>query len=187
MEEAAASGDREAMWLYPWAAYTLHNVPDMLRLYDDTSSCEKQEGAARRLLALPKFLAQKGAPPRLSVLGERLGSQKGAHEELGLAVDLRDLDLAPNRELDEHLQTLYQFCLETRQVWSWPHKELGEDGWSDCEFQGRNNGVIGRTAKLLPVGLVHWHEFDPSAFKAEVERAYAELKPRPQRDPQLPQ
>src|SRR5262249_44528772 len=94
--------------------------------------------------------------------------------------DLHDLDIAPERELIELLQgskvrrySLYAFCLATRQ--SWRREALDDAGWRECENRGRNNGIIGGVAKNLPVGLVHWHEFDPLSFQAEVDRVHAQM------------
>jgi hypothetical protein len=160
METAAASGDREAMWLYQWAADALHNVPGMLLRHEDPPGWNSQENTARRLLDFPVLVARLGVPSRLVRLAEGLVTREGTCEDLGLAADLRDLHFAPEAALAEHLRVLYGLCLETRQRQPWA--TLDEQGWLDCEYHGRNNGLIGSVAKGLPPGLVRWHEFDPS-------------------------
>jgi hypothetical protein len=175
MEEAAAASDREAMWLYQWAADTLHNVPGMLQRYDEPSGWQSPEDIARWVLNFPDLVEHLGATPRIIRWSERLLSQTDVHETLGLAADLQGLDLAPEAELAEPLRSLYHFCLDTRQ--RWPRADLDEEDWRVCEFQGQNNGVLARTAKHLPRGLVHWHEFDLPAFKTQLEQAITELVP----------
>lgn len=182
MEEAAATSDREAMWLYQWAADTLHNVPDLLQNYDEPSGWQSPEDITRWVLALPDLVEQRGAPPRIVRLAEQIISPTGVHEVLRLAPDLHDLDLAPEVELTKYLRSFYRFCVDSRQRWR--SVDLDEASWRICEFAGRNQGIIGRVAKSLPLGLVHWHEFVPLAFRAQMEKAIAELEPWPSLDTQ---
>ena len=173
MEQAAHSGDPEAMWLTQWAAYALHNVPDMLRNYSETAAAHR----AQQVRAFPELMGRLGGPARVVKLAEALVSPQNVCEELHLAPDLSDLVLAPEQELDRHLQLLYRFCLDTRQCS--PREALAEEGWHACEFLGRNNGILAGAVKNLPVALVHWSEFDPKTFSANVKAAYEHQSPWP--------
>jgi hypothetical protein len=54
---------------------------------------------------------------------------------------------------------------------------LAEKGWHECEFKRNNNGILARVAKDLPIGLVHWREFAPASFDADLMAAYAKQVP----------
>jgi hypothetical protein len=167
MENAAAEGDREAMWVCQWAADALHNVPAMLRRYERTSEWHDPARFERQIKRFPRFLVRLGGPGRVRALAAKLVSRRGIEEELGLKPDGSDLDLAPDDELDCGLQRLYDYCLDTRHRCPW--QALSEpDGWRDSEFQGRNNGLLGAVAKRLPRGLVRWSTFDLQQFEAEL-------------------
>lgn len=175
MEEAADAHDREAMWLYQWAADTLHNVPGMLQRYDEPSSWQSPADLAGWVLNFPDLVEHLGASPRIIRLSEQLISPADVHQVLGLEVDLHDLELAPEGELSEYLRGLYRFCLDTRQ--RWPRAEMEDEDWRVCEFQGRNNRLLACAMKDLPQGLAHWSEFDSSAFKIRLEQAITQLVP----------
>jgi hypothetical protein len=176
MDAAATDEDREAMWVCQWAADALHNVPSLLRRYEDRSqhyAWYTPADAERQLLAFPEFISEIGGPEPGVALARELVSQQGAAAELGLAPDLRDLDLAPELELHGLLDLLFRLSIGMRQ--RTPRAILAEGCWAYCEFQGRNNAILARLAKELPVGLVHWRQFDAAAFRERIELANTEL------------
>ena len=175
MEQAAADDDDEGMWLTQWAADALHNVPRMLRDYDE-KACYSPGRTRLWVSGLSRQMQHLRAPESVCRAAARLVDASGSAESLGLDRDLEDLDLAAGDALEQGLEGLFHACLITRQCM--PREALLVKGWGVTRSYGRQNRILGAVAKELPWGLVHWKAFDLPAFEEQMHAAYVSVGAR---------
>jgi hypothetical protein len=169
-------GDVQGMLMGGHLADALHNVPPMLWSYAD-SSTHTPASTAAWLRRFPGELARMGAPPELVDKCRQILFDADDAGDLGLAKDLRDLDVAPPAKLKTYLDEFEGWCLGMR---AYPSHFDAPCFGGPCTAQARDAaallGLAAGAMKDLPAGLVRWRHFDEAAFRAGME-GYLERLP----------
>lgn len=177
-----------------YLANALHNLPGILRNYDEDrwNNPGDIERWAKR--GMPKMIAGYGAPEAVISLCSRVVSPEGTAAELGLSDDLSDLNLAPSDAFDYYLTQFYYTFLTVRML-----RNHGNKGDTSLPSQGRRyspwhdlrqNWTDRADEKamlcaciaqaLLPViaGLVRWNTFEEDLWLQEARLAKASVPER---------
>ena len=168
MQKYVQVQDEEGILLMAWIADTLHNIPSLLWRYGKPPNNTPTQLAAW-IEAFPQIVRNCSAPDHLIAACSRIFSPEGATMELELANDLRDLDVAPLDQMAIHLDLFYRACLAIR--WRQPKRLPWRTRDQDWELRRlETTELMGHMADVLapvPVGLVHWNQFDQEHFKQQ--------------------
>ncbi len=161
--------DRDGILLSAWIADTVHNVPGMLWHYDPGTFWNSPAQLAKWTETFPQVVKEQNAPERIAADCDYIFSPVGAAQELGLADDLADIDLAPPEKLVLYLELIYRAYVGVRYRPGpdpWLNKE---DGWRSRQAAVKER--LGRLAGVLidvPPALVHWSALNEDAFAERI-------------------
>ncbi len=171
--DVGAREDRDGLLLVGETADTVHNVPSLVRSFDNAKAFHNADRVDRWTRSFPDRIRQDHAPREIVAECARMMSPIDGWKDLALTHDLSDYVLAPIPRLHYYLSLIREVCLVMRGLRN--YRSNLPDQWRDesepwtsraSEF-GELVGVLGEALEPVPRGLVRWPSFDEERWMSE--------------------